>query len=109
MSKSRELYTTTELVRELLTNEPQTRNSDIFLYLRVLQTIGKQRGVDINNMPVIRFFLHLSQYGFPPFESVRRSRQKLQEHNPELASNSNVEAQRELNEEAFREFVRSVW
>ena len=108
MSKSRELYTTTELVRELLTNEPQTRNSDNYLYLRVLQKVGQQRGVDINNMPVLRFFLHLSQYGFPPFESVRRSRQKLQEHNPELASNSDVKAQRELNEEVFRDYARSV-
>ena len=109
MNKSRELSTTTDLVRELLTNEPQTRNSDNYLYLRVLQTVGKQRGVDINNMPVLRFLLHSKQYGLPPFESVRRSRQKLQEHNPELASNSNVEAQREVNEEIFREYARSVW
>lgn len=109
MSKSRELYTTTELVRELLTNEPKTRNSDNYLYLRVLQTVGRKKGIDINNMSVVRFFHCLNNYGFPAFETVRRTRQKLQEHNAELAGSEEVEAQRALNEETFIEFVRSVW
>lgn len=108
MNKSRELYTTTELVRELLTNEPQTRNSDNLLYLRVLQTVGQEKGIDVNNMSVARFFHCLNNYGFPAFETVRRTRQKLQEHNPELAGNSDVEAQRTLNQEVFRDYARSV-
>lgn len=108
MNKSRELYTTTELVRELLTNDTRTRNSDNYLYLKVLQVVGQQKGIDINNMSVARFFHCLTSYGFPAFETVRRTRQKLQEHNPELAGNSEVEAQRELNEEVFRDYARSV-
>ncbi len=109
MSKSRELSTAKELVRVLLTNEPKTRNSDNYLYLRVLQTVGQEKGIDINNMSVARFFHCLNNYGFPAFETVRRTRQKLQEHNPELAGSDEVEAQRALNEETFIEFVRSVW
>ena len=108
MTKSKELYTTTEIVKELLENEPQTRNSDNLLYLRVLQVVGKQRGIDISNMPVIRFFLHLKNYGFPAFESVRRTRQKLQASYPELAGSDQVEAQRTLNEEVFRDYARGL-
>lgn len=43
---------------------------------------------------------------FPPFESVRRTRQKVQEKYPDLAASEEVEAGRELNETAYREFAR---
>ena len=55
MNKSKELSTTTDLVKSILEKEPQARNSDNYLYLRVLQNIGTKNGLDVNNMPVLRF------------------------------------------------------
>lgn len=106
MGKSEELKTTVDIVRHLLKTEPQTRNSDNFLYLRVLQIVGNKHGIDINNMSVIRFLLELNAIGLPAFETVRRSRQKLQASHPEYAANENVEAQRMLNEKEYRNFAR---
>jgi len=50
--------------------------------------------------------LNRKAYGLPPFESVRRSRQKAQEKNPALAALPEVEAVRIAEEEKFREFAR---
>ena len=47
-------------------------------------------------------------FGLPAFESVRRTRQKLQAAHPELAGDSNVEAQRMLNEGVFKEYARGM-
>lgn len=101
------LRTTTELVKEVLTTEPQSRNSDNYLYLRVLQRIGMERGIDINNMSVVCFLLGLSKSGFPQFESVRRTRQKLQAEHPELRACKEVEEYRDALEKEYREYARS--
>ena len=39
------IKTTSDLVHEILKTEPECRNSDNILYLRVLQIIGKQNGI----------------------------------------------------------------
>lgn len=108
MSKSKELYTTTNLVKQILEQDKRARNSDSFLYFRVLGVLGQARGIDIDSMPVTIFLLNMTKLGFPPFESVRRTRQKIQQCNPELAANSDVEAQRIVNEEEFRNYARQV-
>ena len=106
MSKSKELATTTELVLQILKNEPVARNNDNFLYLQVLRATGQKNGVDIDSMSIPRFFCHLKEYGFPAFETVRRTRQKIQSEYPELSANSTVSAGRMLNEEIFRDYAR---
>ena len=106
MSKSKELRTTTELVKQILEAQPRARSSDNFLYYWVCYIVGKRNGIDIDRMSMPKFFLHLSEYGFPAFETVRRTRQKLQATYPELAGDSTVEGQRKLNEEVFRDYAR---
>ena len=106
MSKSKELQTTTELVKDILERNPKTRNSDDFLYLAVLFAVGQKNGIDIRQMSVVRFFLHVRDYKFPAFETVRRTRQKLQAEYPELAGDSNVREHRQQNEEEFRKYAR---
>lgn len=106
MGKATELKNTTELVMEVLKSQPQARNSDNFLYYWILKIIGKRNGIDIEKMSVPHFFLHLKEYKFPGFETVRRTRQKIQAEHPELAGNSTVEGQRMLNEEVFRGYAR---
>lgn len=108
MSKSKELKNTTELVREVLQSHPKARNSDNELYYWVCAIIGHRNGIDVHKMSMPLFFLHLHEYGFPQFETVRRTRQKLQATYPELCGSKTVEGQRRMNEEAFREYARGM-
>ena len=103
-----ELKTTTDLVKDILQRKPETRNSDNVLYYMVLSEIGKQNGIDIEHMSVPSLFLRLKEYGFPQFESVRRTRQKVQALYPELAANDKVEGYRTLNEQAYKDYARKV-
>lgn len=102
------LKTVSGVVKAILQEDVQARNSDSFLYFRVLEHYGAKNGIDINEMPVVRFLLHMKEYGFPAFESVRRTRQKIQEKNPELAACDRVQEMRNVNEERFREYARDV-
>ena len=106
MEKSEELKTTTKIVKKILEQDERARSSDSFLYLRVLGFLGEKNGFDINSVSITTFLLKMSEWGFPAFETVRRTRQKIQQHFPELAGNTKVEEQRIMNEEAFREFAR---
>ena len=103
-----ELKTTTALVKAILEQDKQSRNSDSLLYYRVLDIIGKRKGVDIEEMSLPYFLLNMSGTEFPPFESVRRARQKIQEHHPELGACEAVANARLMNEDGYREYARGV-
>lgn len=60
-----ELRNTTALVKEILTTDVRARNSDSFLYFRVIDAIGKTKGIDINRIPVAAFLLNIGLWGFP--------------------------------------------
>ena len=100
-----DLKNTTALVRSILEQDKQCRSSDSLLYLKVLTEIGKKRGVDIEKMSIPYFLLNLHGAGFPGFETVRRPRQKLQQHHPELAACERVEGFREEREKEFRAYA----
>ena len=55
------LKKTSDLVHELLINEPACRNSDNILYWRVLQTIGSQKGIDVSKMSVPALLFHMRE------------------------------------------------
>lgn len=96
------LKNTKELVKAILQNDPQTRNSDMLLYLKVC----KIKNTTALDLPFAAVITQLDKLNLPPFESVRRSRQKIQEEHPELAACDVVEGFRSENEHAFREFAR---
>lgn len=102
MNKSQELKTATKIVREMLEKYPETRNSDDMLYFRVCESIDDV----ILNSPFWKVLINRKQYNYPAYESVRRTRQKLQAAFPELAGCDEVEAERVLNEAIYREFAR---
>lgn len=102
------LKTVSAVVKAIMQEDIQARNSDSFLYFRVLEHYGKQNNIDINNMSVVRFLLNMKEYGFPAFESVRRTRQKIQEKFPELAASSRVAEMRMVNEDRYRDYARDV-
>lgn len=109
MSKKDELMTVKWLVRSILEKDQRARNSDSFLYLRVLQTFADKNGIDITKIPVPDFLVHMNEWGFPPFETVRRNRQIAQRKFPHLAASKAVQEARSENEEAFLEYVRECY
>ena len=91
----------TGIVWGILEKHPDTRNSDNLLFIKVVESIDS----DLLYKPMMDVLVHAKEYGIPPFESVRRSRQKLQEKFPELRGSKEVEAGREENRQIVRDFV----
>ena len=103
--KTKDLYKTSKLVHEILLQDERTRNSDSFLYLKVLGVLGLKKGIDIDSMSITTFLLNMTEYGFPPFESVRRARQKIQHEHPELAGNRKIKEYRQVNKGVYMNFA----
>lgn len=92
-----DLMTTKDIVAELLEEDPRTRDSDDILYLQIIRRNG------LSGVSVDHFFQNRKSMGIPPFESVRRARQKVQEENPELCGKN--KEQREEAQKAYYEFA----
>lgn len=105
MTNRKELKYISDVVKVILTANERARNSDSFLYLRVLEYYGCLNGVDVKGMTVPAFLLNMDDYGLPKFESVRRTRQKLQAQYPELAACDRVKNERMAIEREFRAFA----
>jgi hypothetical protein len=103
---STKLYQTTNLVKEILENNIQARNSDTYLYLQVIRKVGMLKGIDVNAMSITEFLTKKNALGFPNYETCSRARRKLQAEYVELCGNESVEAQRVVNEREFREFFK---
>ena len=100
-----ELLSTAKLVKSILEEDSQARNSDSILYLRVLERIAKEKGIYLDYITVKDFLVGMNVLPFPPFESVRRTRQKVQAAYPELASVERVATMRMENEKKYRAFA----
>jgi hypothetical protein len=104
-----DLNSTKALVKSILEKDEVARNSDSFLYLVVIHTIADQKKGEVpppSKITVTDFLLNMSRWGFPPFESVRRTRQKIQAEFPELSANDTVEFFRSENERVYEDFAR---
>lgn len=101
-----DLITTTDYVRTILEENEKARNSDNYLYYCIIRKLGKSNGIDIDKMSVTEFFLHMKDYKMPNFETVRRTRQKLQATHPELKACKEVEETRAINEDIYRAYAR---
>lgn len=107
MNKTKQLITTANLVKAILETDPKTRNSDSLLYLKVLEHFATQKGVNLHQMSVTAFLSHYAtEYNFPCFETVRRTRAKIQSEHPELRANEKVQSYRKINEAIYKEFAR---
>lgn len=100
------LNSLTGLVHIILDNEPQTRNCDGLLWLKVLEHQAQEKEIDLRTLSVPSFLPSIGEMGFSPFESVRRARQKLQATYPHLAASEPVKAYRAENETQYREYAR---
>ena len=95
-------------VKGVLERIPKARNSDDILYYYVCRRMLHEKGFNIDNLNFSSIFLRRKEYGIPPFETVRRSRQKIQSEIPELRANADVEAMREVLEEEYKAYARGV-
>lgn len=98
---------TVDLVKALLEDDERCRNSDSYLYLQVVKVVAVKKGIDLKEITIPEFLLGMGDM-FPPFETIRRTRQKVQQHHPELCACERVQSFRADNEKAFREFARGV-
>ena len=100
----KDIKRTSDIVKEILEDVPEARNSDMLLYYRVCEKLN-----DVSlGMPFGIVLVNLKEFNLPPFESVRRTRQKLQASYPELCGSDEVEAYRVINEERVKDYARSV-
>lgn len=97
------LKATAKIVEKLLRENEQTRNSDSYLYLKVLEQLDE----GLCQLPVRAFLSCMGDLKVPTFETVRRARQKLQAKFPELAACEKVQEGRLVNEERYLVFARS--
>lgn len=98
----KQIKKTSDLVKEILEEVPEARNSDMYLYYMVCLKINTK----VLGFPFSQVILNLKAFNLPPFESVRRSRQKIQQYYPELAGTDEVEATRIINEGIVRNYAR---
>ena len=80
-----------EVVRQLLIEKPETRDNDNLL----ISLIWIREGAPLDTNT---FLIKLSQGGFTSAESIRRSRQKLQEAEESLRGETYHERQRKGEE-----------
>lgn len=95
------LYETKELVKQVLEENERTRNSDNELYIEICYRINPH----VLYMPFADVLSQLAEFSLPPFESVRRTRQKIQAECPDLRPCDEVALFRAENETAYQEFA----
>lgn len=102
-----DLKAVSAIVKNILTDNVRARNDDNVLYLMVLRHVSDRNNIDIQSMTVPVFLLKMKDYGLPGFETVRRSRQKVQADNPELEGTETTRRKRAKQEAVYREFASS--
>lgn len=102
MIKLNKLKSVTKIVKEILTNDSETRNDDDLLYLTLCNILAP--GIAKNSFSTV--FLFRRNMGLPSFETVRRSRQKIQATYPELKGTKRVRKARKAKEKEYREYAR---
>lgn len=97
---------TANLVWEILLNNRAARNSDNLLYSLVCERRLQEKGLTLDKITFKEGLLAQKEYNLPNFETVRRTRQKLQAQFPEVTGAKKVKEFREKREKIFREYAR---
>lgn len=101
----KDLSTIKALVQSILERDEKARDNDSYLYFCVINNIAQSTNIDLSKISVTAFLLNINALNFPPFESVRRSRQKVQAECPWLAPSREVAELRAENEEIYKAFA----
>lgn len=97
------LYNTTKLVKELLIADEAARNNDRYLF----QLVHERWYPGISDMRYGFVLEHLTDFGLPTFETIRRARQKIQHDYPYLGPTDAVKEKRESLEAEYFDFALS--
>ena len=100
---STELYNVKQHVTQLLKEEPETRDNDDLLFVKVYERINPKAV----GLPYFVVMANRKRYGLPTIETIRRCRQKAQELNPELRGSKKSRKARAEKQEEFEAFARS--
>ena len=91
------------IVKKVLEEKPYTREDDFALVYEVF----KEFLPNIDELSFQDIMLNHKEYGLPYFESVRRTRPKLQNKYPELLPPQAVQEARKLEEADYRTYALS--
>ncbi len=86
------LTTTKQIVKNVLENDPKTRDCDTRLIIEVLRSMGFKIWVDYSKIKEM-----------PSFESIRRSRQHIQNTLGLFKPTEKISAARDERQEEFKE------
>ena len=98
-----DLKNISQIVKEILIENPHARDNDDILYFKVCERVNP----DDSFISFQLFMYKRKDLGFPPFESVRRTRQKIQAENPDLRGSSPARAARAAKEKEYKDYARS--
>lgn len=100
-----------DLVKKVLEQDEQARNSDRECIWQVYKRIGVVKDVEWFGSREAILKEHFLSGKMPSFETIRRSRQKIQELNPELqATSQKVRVRRKQKQDTKGTFVyRESW
>ena len=90
-------------VRRILEKDEEARNDDMTLYLAVCNSCLKGAGA----MPFAEVMAQHKYLGLPSFESISRTRRRLQEKHPELLGSLRMQKLRARGEKAYRKYAKS--
>lgn len=98
------LKTIESRVAEILREHPDARNDDMRLYLLVSEScISETHGTGTFTFADV--MTNYKGYGIPCFESIRRTRQKIQAKCPELGCSPEVRRARHKNQKAYMKYA----
>ena len=91
------------IIKDLLERDPILRDDDWLLIGKVFKEIY---GIDYTYMFLDVMKRH-HELGLPSFETIRRTRQKVQEENPALESSKAKKKERQIAFNEFYDFAKS--
>ena len=98
----KDLKTIESRVRVILSNHKEARDDDMILYLLYCNRYGE---VKIGELPFEMVMNNYKVFHIPCFESIRRTRQKIQAVTPELGCSPKVRRARKKQQGNFKAYA----
>lgn len=89
------------IVKDVLQTVPEARDSDMLLFYRICERLNPRA----LSMPFGLVLLEMRDYNLPAFETVRRTRQKVQADNPDLRGSRRTQQARDALIPEFRSYA----
>lgn len=98
------IHSVKHTVTDILLNDSRARDDDLYLYRKVIERTKPEMlkmsfGFALDN---------IARAGLPGFETVRRARQKAQEHDIRLASSRVTRKARDEKQKEFYDFAKGA-